>query len=147
MNATPMDLARVGSARLARLAGQRDCFRVARCLSKSCSNATSQRGLSLLRMHSPHSVFTNYGTRIRPPAYNALICTPCRRAGHVTHRRIRFARRAAEVDMSRMAWIGFDYDYTLAKYTSDLLPWYARALTALPNPGPEDQALSSAQDL
>jgi hypothetical protein len=98
-------------------------------------------------MHSPHSVFTNYGTRIRPPAYNALICTPCRRAGHVTHRRIRFARRAAEVDMSRMAWIGFDYDYTLAKYTSDLLPWYARALTALPNPGPEDQALSSAQDL
>lgn len=62
-------------------------------------------------------------------------------------RRIRFARRAAEVDMSRMAWIGFDYDYTLAKYTSDLLPWYARALTALPNPGPEDQALSSAQDL
>ena len=45
--------------------------------------------------------------------------------------------------MSRMAWIGFDYDYTLAKYTSDLLPWYARALTALPNPGPEDQTLSS----
>jgi hypothetical protein len=88
--------------------------------------------VSAFSVHQLWSAHPTSSVRLRcGPSRSRLRCSPLRLRFRslleiLAHGSALISCRVAEVDMSRMEWIGFDYDYTLAKYTSDLLPWHAR---------------------